>query len=140
MLIAPSLSLGRLLPSPRRHPTQLLHIGQLACELVNNGDRVGLGSGRAALAFVRALGERVAAGLKVRRLPLADPRRVCAVLKMRFTPLRPLAAKVVGVPTSLATEAVAREVGIPLATLETVEALDIAVDGADEVCHRQDIL
>ena len=35
--------------------------------------------------------------------------------------------------TSLLTEQVARQAGIELATLETVDALNIAVDGADEV-------
>jgi ribose 5-phosphate isomerase A len=57
------------------------------------------------LAFVRALGKRV----------------------------REEKLKMIGVPTSLLTEQVARESGIPLATLEQVETLDITVDGADEV-------
>jgi ribose 5-phosphate isomerase A len=39
----------------------------------------------------------------------------------------------VGVPTSLHTEAVARELGIPLTTLEEAGTLDLTVDGADEV-------
>ncbi|MCL2648300.1 MAG: ribose-5-phosphate isomerase RpiA [Phycisphaerales bacterium] len=86
-------------------PDQLSHIGGIAADLVRDGDRVGLGSGRAALAFVRALGARITAG-KVKAL---------------------------GVPTSLLTEQVAREVGIPLATLDQVDSLDIAIDGADEV-------
>ena len=85
-------------------PEQLAHIGKLASELVNEGDRVGLGSGRAALSFVRELGARVADGLTV-----------------------------VGVPTSLATEKLALELGIPLAKLDDVAQIDIAVDGADEV-------
>jgi ribose 5-phosphate isomerase A len=65
--------------------------------------RVGLGSGRAAAAFVRALGARVREGLRVQ-----------------------------GVPTSEATAALAREVGIPLAPLDDTP-LDLTVDGADEV-------
>jgi ribose 5-phosphate isomerase A len=86
-------------------PEQLEKLGQAAARLVSPGDRVGLGSGKAALAFVRALGARV------RSENLA----------------------VTGVPTSLLTEQVARDAGIPLATLDTVDTLDIAVDGADEV-------
>ncbi|MCL2640295.1 MAG: ribose 5-phosphate isomerase A [Phycisphaerales bacterium] len=86
-------------------PAQLYHIGELAAELVNDGDHVGLGSGRAALEFVRALGVRIKAG-KV---------------------------KAVGVPTSLLTGRIAREAGIPLTTLDQTESLDIAIDGADEV-------
>jgi len=82
-------------------PAQLAHIGVIAAGLIRDGDRVGLGSGRAALAFVRALGERK--------------------------------LKIVGVSTSEETEKVAMEVGIPLATLEQIDTLDITVDGADEV-------
>ena len=85
-------------------PEQLAAIGKLASELVIDGDRVGLGSGRAALSFVRELGVRVEAGLKI-----------------------------TGVPTSIATENLALELGIPLAKLDDVEEIDIAVDGADEV-------
>jgi ribose 5-phosphate isomerase A len=77
---------------------------QQALELVRDGTAIGLGSGRAASAFVRALGERVRAGLNVR-----------------------------GVPTSRATAQLAQEMGIPLATLEEEPVLDITVDGADEV-------
>ena len=70
---------------------------------VPDGALVGLGSGRAAAAFVRALGVRVGMGLRVR-----------------------------AVPTSGATAALAREVGIPLVELGRTP-LDLTVDGADEV-------
>ncbi|HUO09532.1 MAG TPA: ribose-5-phosphate isomerase RpiA [Phycisphaerae bacterium] len=93
------------LPIRKATPEQLEKIGAIAAGMVRNGDRVGLGSGKAALAFVRALGARI-----------CDQR-----------------LKATGVPTSLLTEQVAREVGIPLATLEEVDSLDITVDGADEV-------
>jgi ribose 5-phosphate isomerase A len=86
-------------------PDQLDHIGTIAAEMVRDGDRVGLGSGKAALAFVRALGARITSG------------KIHAV----------------GVPTSLLTQQVAQQARIPLTTLEQVDALDIAVDGADEV-------
>lgn len=82
----------------------LRSIALRALDFVSEGNIVGLGTGRAASAFVRALGERVAAGLRVR-----------------------------GVPTSVATEALAHEVKIPLVALDEVEVLDVAVDGADEV-------
>ncbi|MGL5097254.1 MAG: ribose 5-phosphate isomerase A, partial [Planctomycetia bacterium] len=77
---------------------------EAALEMVRPGTVVGLGSGRAATVFVEALGKRVRAGFDV-----------------------------AGVPTSLATAAVARKAGIPLKTLDEVESLDLAVDGADEV-------
>jgi ribose 5-phosphate isomerase A len=90
---------------PVASPEQLEKIGALAALEVKANDRVGLGSGRAALAFVRSLGKRV----REEKLGLT-----C-------------------VSTSLLTEKVAREAGITLSTLAQVTALDIAVDGADEV-------
>lgn len=84
---------------------QLENLGRVAAGRVKGGQRVGLGSGRAALAFVRALGKRV----------------------------REEGLEMVGVSTSLLTEQVAREAGVPLATLDQVQELDIAIDGADEV-------
>ncbi len=77
---------------------------QHAVELVKEGDVVGMGTGRAATAFVRALGERVRSGFSI-----------C------------------GIPTSEDTMQLARELGIPLTTFESVDKIDIAVDGADEV-------
>ncbi len=72
---------------------------------VTDGMKLGLGSGRTAEYFVRFLAERIhGSGLKV-----------------------------VGVPTSKETAALAREVGVPLTTLDEAPALDLAVDGADEV-------
>lgn len=91
--------------APKASPEQLDAMGAVAARLVQPGDRVGLGSGKAALAFTRALGRRV---------------------REEYLP-------VTGVPTSLLTEQVAREHGVPLATLNEIAALDIAVDGADEV-------
>lgn len=78
--------------------------GRAALAYVTPGMRLGLGTGSTAEAFVRALGEKVAAGLSV-----------------------------VGVPTSERTARLATELGIPLATLEEVPVLDLVIDGADEV-------
>lgn len=75
-----------------------------AAGLVESGMLVGLGSGSTAALFVRALGERARAGLSI-----------------------------VGVPTSEATERLARAEGIALATLEETPRLDLDVDGADAV-------
>lgn len=82
-----------------------------ALEWVEDGMKLGLGTGRAASAFVEALGERVAAGLRI-----------------------------TGVPTSEATAALARSLEIPLARLQDVERLDITFDGADEVDDRLDCI
>jgi ribose 5-phosphate isomerase A len=75
-----------------------------ALDYVADGAVIGLGTGRAATAFVHALGERVRAGLQVR-----------------------------GVPTSIASARLATELGIPLTSLDEVSTVDVAVDGADEV-------
>ncbi|MBM4069165.1 MAG: ribose-5-phosphate isomerase RpiA [Planctomycetes bacterium] len=87
-------------------------IYERAMEMIADGFRVGLGSGRAASAFVRLLGERLRAG----RL------------------------RIQGVPTSEATAGLAREVGIPLVALADAGELDITVDGADEVDPRLDLI
>ena len=85
-------------PEPR--PSVATH----ALEFVKDGDVVGLGTGRAATAFVHALGGAVRNGLRVR-----------------------------GVPTSQVTADLATQLGIPLATLDEVGQIDVTFDGADEV-------
>jgi ribose 5-phosphate isomerase A len=75
-----------------------------AVELVQDGMKLGLGTGSTAKHFVELLGERVHAGLKV-----------------------------IGVPTSEATRADAERCGVPLTTLDDVDRLDLTVDGADEI-------
>lgn len=75
-----------------------------AVDLVRPDMRIGLGTGSTAKHFVELLGEKVKAGLKV-----------------------------VGVPTSEATRADAQRCGVPLTTLEESPALDLTVDGADEI-------
>jgi ribose 5-phosphate isomerase A len=44
------------------------------------------------------------------------------------------------VPTSVDTETKARALGIPLASLEDVEAIDLTIDGADEIDGRFDMV
>jgi ribose 5-phosphate isomerase A len=83
----------------RLHP-----LAEAALEMIRGSSVIGLGSGRAATAFVEALGERVREGLPV-----------------------------LGVPTSHATADLASHLGIPLAGLDDIESIDITVDGADEV-------
>ena len=82
-----------------------------ALDFVEDGQTVGLGTGRAASEFVRALAERVKGGLRVR-----------------------------GVPTSLATERLAQQLGIPLVSFDDVPTLDLTVDGADEVDPNLDLI
>ena len=82
-----------------------------ALEMIAAGNIVGLGTGRAASAFVHALAERIQNGLVVR-----------------------------GVSTSRATEELALELGIPLASLDDITAIDVTVDGADEIDPAGDLI
>lgn len=77
---------------------------QAAIGLVRPGMRLGLGTGSTARHFVDLVGQRVEAGLDV----------VC-------------------VPTSEATRRQAAALGIRLTTLDETPALDMTVDGADEL-------
>jgi ribose 5-phosphate isomerase A len=43
--------------------------------------------------------------------------------------------RIVGIPTSDATAAQARALGIPLTSLSEVSQIDITIDGADEVAE-----
>jgi ribose 5-phosphate isomerase A len=74
-----------------------------ALDLVQDGMRLGLGTGSTAAMFVEALAERLAGGLRV-----------------------------TGVPTSETTRLQAERLGIPLAELDETE-LDLTIDGADEI-------
>jgi len=98
-------------PSPSTGAVPATGAAEAALEWVRDGMTLGLGTGRAAAAFVRALGARVADGLEV-----------------------------TGVPTSEATAELAGQLGIPLARLEDVETLDITFDGADEVDDHLDLI
>lgn len=75
-----------------------------AADLVENGMKVGLGTGSTAAWLVRHLGDMVRDdGLRIK-----------------------------GVPTSTRTAQLAREVGIEVITLDEAKTLNITIDGADE--------
>jgi ribose 5-phosphate isomerase A len=82
-----------------------------AVELVPDGAKVGLGSGRAASAFIAELGARVQRGFSVE-----------------------------GVPTSEAAARLARSFGIPLIEIDEHLELTLTVDGADEVAPNLDLI
>ena len=83
---------------------RLRRLAIAAADLVTPGMLVGLGTGSTADAVTHELGRRVAGGLI-------------------FT----------AVPTSDRTEALARDLGIPLSTLDETGRLDLGIDGADEI-------
>ena len=86
-------------------------LAEAAMELVEDGSVVGLGSGHTMAAVIELLARRVRDGLRIR-----------------------------GVPTSLATAYRATQLGIPLVSLDDVEAIDVTVDGADEVAPNLDLI
>jgi len=75
-----------------------------AVDFVEDGMCVGLGTGSTAAWMVRCLGELV----------------------------REDGLRITGVPTSRRTADLARQVGVPVTTLEEVKWLDLTIDGADE--------
>lgn len=79
-------------------------LGRHAVRYVRSGMTIGLGTGRTASAFVRAL---------------AECNHLIETLRC--------------VPTSEATAHLARQLGLPLTTLDEVDEIDLTVDGADEV-------
>ena len=80
--------------------------GEAAAHRVQSGMVVGLGTGSTAIYAIRCLGQRL------RDRDLGEIR---------------------GIPTSFQASVLARELHIPLASLDEVDKIDIAIDGADEV-------
>lgn len=85
-------------------PRDLERVARHAIRLVREGMLLGLGTGRAAEAFIAVLGEQVRRGMRVR----------CVV-------------------TSKRSEELARRENIPVEGLDSIDHLDVAFDGADEV-------
>ena len=79
--------------------------GKSAADFVEDGMLVGLGTGSTTAFAIIELGRRI----------------------------REEGLRITGTPTSFAAERLAREHGVPLATLDELDHLDIALDGADEV-------
>ncbi|WP_309665686.1 ribose-5-phosphate isomerase RpiA [Tabrizicola sp.] len=75
-----------------------------AVDFVESGMKLGLGTGSTAAWMVRCLAERV----------------------------KDEGLKVLGVPTSRRTAELARELGVPITSMDDVKWLDLTIDGADE--------
>ncbi len=80
---------------------------EAAVTLVESGMRLGLGTGSTMLFVLEAIGRRV----------------------------REEGFSVIGIATSVRTEIAARALGIPTTDFTALDALDLAIDGADEVEH-----
>ena len=83
---------------------RLARLAERAAAEVEDGMRLGLGTGSTADAFLHALGKRVAQGLRVS-----------------------------GVPTSRRTADLATSLGIEVLAFDDIDQLDLGVDGADEI-------
>ncbi|MBF9031413.1 ribose-5-phosphate isomerase RpiA [Rhodobacterales bacterium HKCCE3408] len=83
-----------------------------AVEYVEDGMRVGLGTGSTAVFMVRALGQMV----------------------------REEGLRITATATSTATADLAREVGIDLQPLEKLGRLDLTIDGADEIDGKMNLI
>jgi ribose 5-phosphate isomerase A len=82
-----------------------------AIELIQSGMTVGLGSGSTATWAIRKIGEKVKAGLQIN-----------------------------AVATSLKTEQLAKQLMIPVVDASKVRRIDIAIDGADEVDKKGNLI
>ena len=81
-----------------------IEAARAALDFVEDGMKLGIGTGTTAEEFVKLLAERVEGGLDI-----------------------------IGVPTSERTAKLCLQLGVPLSTLEETPALDLTIDGADEV-------
>jgi ribose 5-phosphate isomerase A len=101
--MANDLMVNDLISGPQTNDLEKEAAARASLRFVREGDIVGLGTGSTAAYTVRFLGEQVRAGLKIR-----------------------------GIPTSVQTKELAARVGIPLATLDEFQEIDVTIDGADE--------
>jgi ribose 5-phosphate isomerase A len=88
-------------------------VGKAAANRVQSNSIVGLGTGSTTAFALEYIGDRLKKG--------------------ELT-------NVVGVPTSFQAEVLAREYGIPLTTLDAIDHIDIAIDGADEVDPKKNLI
>ncbi|OLT62766.1 ribose-5-phosphate isomerase RpiA [Moorena bouillonii] len=88
-------------------------VGKAAAKRVQSGMIVGLGTGSTTAYAIQFLGDRLNSG------EIKD---------------------IVGIPTSFQAEVLAKQYGIPLTTLDAVDHIDVAIDGADEVDPQKNLI
>jgi len=89
------------------------YVGKAAADRVQSGTIVGLGTGSTTAYAIQYIGERLQSG------ELKD---------------------IKGIPTSFQATVLAKQYGIPLTTLDEVDHIDIAIDGADEVDPNKNLI
>ncbi|MBD2304029.1 ribose-5-phosphate isomerase RpiA [Chroococcidiopsis sp. FACHB-1243] len=88
-------------------------VGKAAAALVKSGTIVGLGTGSTTAYAIQYIGDRLKSG------DLKD---------------------IVGIPTSFQAEVLSKQYGIPLTTLDAIDHIDLAIDGADEVDPQKNLI
>ncbi|MDA0213489.1 MAG: ribose-5-phosphate isomerase RpiA [Cyanobacteria bacterium FC1] len=88
-------------------------VGKAAANRVQSGMIVGLGTGSTTAYAIEFIGNRLKSG------ELKD---------------------IIGIPTSFQAEVLAKKHGVPLTTLDAVDHIDIAIDGADEVDPQKNLI
>lgn len=88
-------------------------VGKAAAQRVKSGTIVGLGTGSTTAYAIQYIGERLKSG------EISD---------------------IKGIPTSFQATVLAKEYGIPLTTLDEVDRIDVAIDGADEVDPQKNLI
>ncbi|PSO47024.1 MAG: ribose 5-phosphate isomerase A [Cyanobacteria bacterium SW_9_44_58] len=88
-------------------------VGKAAADRVQSHSIVGLGTGSTTAYAIQFLGERLQRGEL---------------------------ENIQGIPTSFQAEVLSKEYGIPLTTLDAVDHIDIALDGADEVDPNKNLI
>ncbi|MDJ0648484.1 MAG: ribose-5-phosphate isomerase RpiA [Xenococcaceae cyanobacterium MO_188.B19] len=88
-------------------------VGKAAADRVKSNSIVGLGTGSTTAYAIEYIGDRLSKG--------------------EIT-------NIVGVPTSFQAEVLAKKYGIPLTTLDAIDHIDVAIDGADEVDPQKNLI
>lgn len=88
-------------------------VGKAAANLVVSNTIVGLGTGSTTAYAIEYIGDRLKKGE---------------------------ISNIQGIPTSFQAEVLAKQYGIPLTTLDAVDHIDIAIDGADEVDPQKNLI
>ncbi|AFZ37427.1 ribose-5-phosphate isomerase [Stanieria cyanosphaera PCC 7437] len=99
----------------RSDPVQIMkqEVGKAAAARVKSNSIVGLGTGSTTAYAIEYLGKRLQQG-EIKNI--------------------------VGIPTSFQAEVLAKKYGIPLTSLDAVDKIDIAIDGADEVDPQKNLI